>query len=111
MPLVGSVAAVVDRVADEVVVDANVGRTFKPILAAILPAIPECRNDHLEAVLVRAPRVGHVPQRHVVGLGEDDPSLADVHTSFVTTYTFLKEVIDIYLYVLFFFGPSERVSQ
>lgn len=50
----------------------------------------ESRDDHLEPVQVRAPRVGHVPQGQEVGLRVDSATAADICYCFVTRYFHLK---------------------
>ncbi len=71
-PLVPAVSAVVDGVADEVVVDADAVVALEALPAAILLGVLESGDDQTEAVLRGAPRVGDVLQRDEVRAGEHD---------------------------------------
>ena len=63
---------------------------LKAISTTFLLRVFESRDDHLEPVQVRAPRVGHVPQGQEVGLRVDSATAADICYCFVTRYFHLK---------------------
>ncbi len=64
--------------------------TLKAISTTFLLRVFESRDDHLEAVEVRAPGVGHVAQGQEVGLCVHGTASADVRYGFVTRYFNLK---------------------
>ena len=59
---------------------------LKAISTTFLLRVFESRDDHLEAVEVRAPRVCHVAQGQEVGLRVHGTAGADVGYGFVTGY-------------------------
>ena len=96
MSLVGHVAAVVDRVADEVVIHTNFARALET--RATVRAVAKRRYHHPEAVVFRAPRVGDILQGHVVGVGKDDAVLANVLSASVTTQAILQTKMQMFLF-------------
>ena len=89
MPLISAIYAMVDVVANQVVINAGIFGTLKAIMTTILGGIPESRNYHLEAIFVRAPRISHIFQSYVIRLRINDSISTDIFSSLVAADAFL----------------------
>ena len=74
--LVFPVAAVTDAVTDQVRADADVSVALESLGAAEVLGVLESRDDEAEAVVLGAPAVGLISQRHKVGPRDDEPIAA-----------------------------------